>query len=44
MCFASLPVIVHLTAAQANPFYFGAAARSAQILVLAGVLWQFKGS
>ena len=44
VCFASLPVIVHLTAAQANPFYFGAAARSAQILVLAGVLWQFKGS
>ena len=44
MCSASLPVIVHLTAAQANPFYFAAVARSVQVLALAGVLWQFKGS
>ena len=43
VCFAALPVIVHLAADQANPFYFAAAVRFVQVLMLAGVLWQFKG-
>ena len=44
VCFATLPIVVHLTATQSNPFYFAAVARLVQISVLAGIVWRFKAS